>query len=54
MEHGIRFRTRSETKSEVIDWMNFYNRKRMRSTLGYISPMAFEENWDRARLADAA
>jgi hypothetical protein len=29
---------------EVIGWLAFYNRKRMPSTLGYTSPMAFEEN----------
>ena len=52
--HGVRFRTREDAKNEVLDWMMFYNRRRMHSTLDYISPMAFEENWDRARLADAA
>lgn len=52
--HCVRFRTRENAKNEVLDWMMFYNRRRMHSTLGYISPMAFEENWDRARLADAA
>ena len=52
--HGVRFKTREDAKNEVMDWMMFYNRRRMHSTLDYISPMAFEENWDRARLADAA
>jgi transposase InsO family protein len=30
---------------EVIDWLTFYNLRRLHSTLGYISPMKFEENW---------
>ena len=34
---------------EVIDWLAFYNHKRMHSTLGYLSPMAFEETWRRQR-----
>jgi transposase InsO family protein len=32
----------------VIDWLQFYNHRRLRSTLGYLSPLAFEEK----RLAD--
>ena len=39
---------------EVIDWLAFYNRKRMQSTLGYTSPMAFEENWRRQQETLAA
>lgn len=45
--HGMRFETRRRAKDEVIDWLGFYNRKRMHSTLGYTSPMAFEETWHR-------
>ncbi|PWC56806.1 integrase [Azospirillum sp. TSO22-1] len=45
--HGMRFETRRQAKDEVIDWLGFYNRKRMHSTLGYTSPMAFEETWRR-------
>jgi hypothetical protein len=26
--------------SEVIDWLQFYNHRRLHSTLGYLSPMA--------------
>lgn len=29
----------------IIDWINFYNHRRKHSTLGYLSPMAFEKNW---------
>ena len=45
--HGMGFETRRQAQDEVIDWLAFYNRRRMHSTLGYISPMAFEENWRR-------
>jgi transposase InsO family protein len=45
--HDMHFETRRQAQDEVIDWLAFYNRKRMHSTLGYTSPMAFEENWRR-------
>ena len=41
--HGMRFATRRLAKNEVIDWLRFYNHRRMHSTLGYLSPMAFEK-----------
>jgi hypothetical protein len=28
-----------------IDWLNYYNHRRLHSTLNYISPMMFEQNW---------
>ena len=43
--HGRRFDTRRLAQDEVIDWINFYNHRRMHSTLGYVSPMAFEKKW---------
>ena len=43
--HGRRFGTRRLAQDEVIDWVNFYNHRRMHSTLGYVSPMAFEKKW---------
>jgi len=30
-------------QDEVMDWLMFYNGKRLHSTLGYLSPMAFEK-----------
>jgi hypothetical protein len=46
------FRQR-QAKDEVIDWLRFYNHRRLHSTLGYLSPMAFEKKQlgDRARIA---
>ena len=44
-EYGRRFATRCEAMDEVMDWLNFYNHKRLHSTLGYVSPMTFEQRW---------
>lgn len=52
--YGMRFETRRQAMDEVIDWLTFYNHRRLHSTLGYISPMQFEENWFAAQLRDAA
>jgi transposase InsO family protein len=38
----MRFETRRQAKDEIIDWLGFYNRKRMHSTLGYLIPTAPE------------
>jgi len=42
-------------QDEVIDWLLWYNCSRRHSTLGYVSPLRFEENWqaDQARQASA-
>ena len=39
---------------EVIDWLTFYNHSRLHSTLGYVSPMQFEERWHAAQQLKAA
>ena len=43
--HGVRFATRRAAMDEVIDWMSFYNHRRLHSTLDYVSPMQFEQRW---------
>jgi len=43
--HGQRFETRRHAKDEVIAWLLWYNSARMHSTLAYVSPMQFEQNW---------
>ena len=43
--HGQRFNTRRQAMDEVIGWLLWYNRERLHSTLDYVSPMRFEENW---------
>jgi len=52
--HGMRFETRRQAMDEVIDWLTFYNHRRLHSTLGYISPMQFEKNWFAAQFKNAA
>jgi putative transposase len=38
-----RFFTRNEAKSEILDYITFYNSIRLHSTLGYLSPMEYEK-----------
>lgn len=39
-----RFQTRQEVKTEIFEYLEgFYNRQRRHSTLGYLSPVEFEE-----------
>jgi len=52
--YGMRFETQRQAMDEVIDWLTYYNHKRLHSTLGYISPMQFEKNWFAAQLKKAA
>jgi putative transposase len=41
--HGERFITRSDAKYQVFEYIEvYYNRKRLHSKLGYLSPEAFE------------
>jgi putative transposase len=46
--HVERFLTRQQAKDAVADWLLWYNRTRLHSTLAYFSPVQFEDNW-RAR-----
>jgi putative transposase len=43
--HGQRFVTRRQAKDEVIAWLLWYNQTRLHSTLAYVSPMRFEQDW---------
>ena len=43
--HGMRFETRRRAKDEVMDWLLWYNGRRLHSTLGYLSPMQYEQRW---------
>ena len=52
--HGMQFETRRQAMDEVIEWLTFYNHRRLHSMLGYISPMRFENNWYAAQLKKAA
>ena len=40
------YRTREEARTDIVDYIEmFYNSKRRRSYLGYVSPKEFETNW---------
>jgi putative transposase len=52
--HGERFETIRQAKDATIAWLLWYNKTRMHSTLNYISPMQFEQNWVDARMKIAA
>jgi putative transposase len=44
--HGTRYPTRSAARADLFDYIeSFYNRTRQHSTLGYVSPVKFLENW---------
>jgi transposase InsO family protein len=53
--HGQRFSSHRQAKDEIVAWLLWYNRARLHSTLAYVSPMRFEENWqaDQPRQASA-
>jgi len=43
--YGQRFATRRAMMNGVMNWISFYNYKRLRSILGYVSPVEFERPW---------
>lgn len=44
--YGENFKTRKDARIAIFDWLEgFYNNKRRHSTLGYVSPRRFEENY---------
>jgi transposase InsO family protein len=43
--NGQRFQTIRQAKDETLDWLLWYNRTRLHSTLKYVSPMQFEQQW---------
>ncbi len=49
--HGERFMTVRAAKDAVMNWILWYNQKRMHSTIGYQSPVAYERAWQLQRHA---
>ena len=52
--HGQRFATIREAKDAVLDWLRWYNRSRMHSTLNYSSPAEYERRWMEKQTQAAA
>jgi transposase InsO family protein len=55
--HDTDWTTRGEARGEVFEYLEgFYNGQRRHSTLGYLSPLAFEQQWaaERGRTPAAA
>jgi len=52
--YGQHFETLRQAKDETLDWLLWYNRTRMHSTLDYVSPMEFERAWNRRTAAVAS
>lgn len=40
--HRYRFATRAQARAAIFKWINWYNQRRLHSTLGYLSPMQWE------------
>jgi putative transposase len=51
--HCKRFVTIREAKDEVLEWLRWYNRNRMHSTLDYFSPDEYEQRWKQQQLEAA-
>jgi putative transposase len=52
--HGEHFETLRQAKDEALDWLLWYNQTRLHSTLNYISPTQFEQDWNRSTAAIAS
>jgi transposase InsO family protein len=52
--HGHKFATREDARRAVMDWIAFYNHRRLHSSLGYLSPMQFERRWYEAQREKAS
>ena len=52
--YGKKYATQREAMDEVIDWLTFYNHRRLHSTLEYVSPMRFGANWQAGQARKAA
>lgn len=50
--HQKRYRTRQEARRDIFEYIErFYNRRRLHSSLGYMSPAEYERQWAEQRQA---
>ena len=52
--YGQRFETIRQAKDETLAWLLWYNQTRMHSTIQYLSPIQFEQQWQRCQEALAS
>jgi transposase InsO family protein len=45
------FTTKEEARRAVFEWLVWYNRERLHSSIAYMSPMEFEKSWDNQEAA---
>ncbi|NYT79761.1 IS3 family transposase, partial [Alcaligenaceae bacterium] len=49
-----RFSTHQAAIAAVMDWITFYNHRRLHSALGYMSPMQYQQQWLASQYKAAA
>lgn len=52
--HRYRFVTRADARRAIFAWINRYNSRRRHSTLGYIAPIAWEQQYRQPKANPAA
>ena len=52
--HRYRFATRAEARRAIFAWINRYNSRRRHSTLGYIAPIVWEQQYRQPKASQAA
>lgn len=51
---GQKFRSHRQATATIMNWISFYNHRRLHSSLGYISPMEYEKRWHASQYKIAA
>ncbi len=47
--HGVRWAGQAQARLDVFRWISFHNLHRRHSTLGYLSPIQFEQQTAASR-----